>query len=182
MFHLSSRFLARASALLTLAAGSLLWSGCSTMPEVASAKLPLEEIAKYSPKAAVVTPIQALDGATEYVKAHPGSDYEFGSGDSMLPLYKDHAVIITERPPMAALHVGQTVVFMGQRGVPVAHILLRHDDDGWVTMGVGNLAPDEGRLNDDNFIGVVVKAYQPTGSAILAYAKSAPKEIYASNP
>jgi hypothetical protein len=100
----------------------------------------------------------------------------------MFPLYRDQAVIVTERPPMAQLHLGQTVVFMGRNGVPVAHTLIKSTKDGWVTMGLGNAEVDEGTLVETAYIGVVVKAYQPTGSPVLAYAKSAPRNNYALTP
>jgi len=175
--------LLRAAALLALAAGSLVWSGCSTMDgTVAAIALPTAAIAQNSPAPEVVTPYQAIENARAYVKAHPGADYAIGSGDSMLPLYKDHAVIVTERPALSELKLGQTVMFMGQNGVPVAHTLIRHTAQGWVTMGLGNPVPDEGTLAEDNYMGVVVKAYQPTGSPILAYARTAPAGTFASNP
>jgi hypothetical protein len=49
-------------------------------------------------------------------------------------------------------------------------------------MGLGNREFDEGTLTETAYMGVVVKAYQPTGSPILAYAKTAPSETYAANP
>ena len=85
-----------------------------------------------------MSPRIALDSALRYVKEHPGSDFAVGRGDSMLPLYHDRAVIILERPAISELKVGQTVVFMGANGVPVAHVLVRHAADGWVTMGLNN--------------------------------------------
>lgn len=165
-----------------LIAGSLFTTGCATT-SVAAIDLPLQEIAKYSPSPAVVTPYEAIEGAQQYVREHPGADFAIGSGDSMLPLYRDQAVIVTERPPLVQLHLGQTVVFMGQNGVPVAHTLIKHTAAGWVTMGLGNRAADEGVLTEGAYMGVVMKAYQPTGSPILAYAKTAPSNnAYAANP
>lgn len=130
----------------------------------------LAQVAKYSPAPSVATGREALEAATGYVRSHPGADYAIGSGDSMLPLYHDRAVIVTERPPLATLKVGQTVVFMGADGIPVAHVLVRRTADGWVTMGLGNRVPDDGALTDNAYMGVVIKAYQPTSSPILAYA------------
>ena len=92
-------------------------------------------------------------------------------------------IIVTERPALVQLHLGQTVVFMGQNGIPVAHTLIKHTPGGWVTMALGNPVADEGVLTEAAYMGVVVKAYQPTGSPILAYAKSAPQNSsYAANP
>ena len=176
-FSLSSLF-----GFAALVTGSLFTTGCSTT-SVAAIDLPLQEIAKYSPEPAVVTPYEAIEGAQQYVREHPGADYSIGSGDSMLPLYRDQAVIVTERPALVQLHLGQTVVFMGQNGIPVAHTLIKHTAAGWVTMGLGNPVADEGVLTEAAYMGVVVKAYQPTGSPNLAYAKSAPRNSsYAANP
>lgn len=176
----------RVSSLLTLgllAAGSLFCSGCSNMGSAEVRNLSLEEVAKYSPAPQVVSAYEAIQGAQQYVRQHPGADYSIGSGDSMLPLYHDHAVIVTERPALETLHVGQTVVFVNADGIPVAHTLLARTDRGWVTMGLGNTQPDDGTLTDAAYVGVVVKAYQPTESPILAYMKSAPKgALLASNP
>jgi phage repressor protein C with HTH and peptisase S24 domain len=135
-----------------------------------------------SPTAQVTSPVEALESAEAYVHAHPGADYLFGNGDSMLPLYHDRAVVVVERPAMSELKVGQTIVFMGRNGVPVAHVLIRTTRRGWVTMGLGNSQEDPGTVSEDAFIGVVVKAYQPTGSAVLAYLSSPQQRLYASNP
>lgn len=182
---LSASPMNRLASLLTislLAAAALFSTGCSSA-NVAVRNVSLDEVAKYSPAPKVVSAYEAIQGAQEYVREHPGADYSIGSGNSMLPLYHDHAVIVTERPGLETLHVGQTVVFVNADGIPVAHTLLAHTDRGWVTMGLGNSQPDEGTLTDAAYVGVVVKAYQPTESPILAYWKSAPKgALVASNP
>jgi len=49
-------------------------------------------------------------------------------------------------------------------------------------MGLGNPVPDDGTLQEAHYMGVVVKAYQPTGSPILAYARTAPVGTFAANP
>ncbi|MGH7995981.1 MAG: S24/S26 family peptidase [Opitutaceae bacterium] len=144
----------------------------------------LDAVARNSPAPEVVTARQALGQAADYVRRHPGADFSVGSGDSMLPLYHDRAVIVTERPSLGSLKVGQTVVFMGADGVPMAHILVRRTSRGWVTMGLGNREPDDGFLTDNAYMGVVVEAFQPIGSPILAYATSAHAtgEFFAANP
>ncbi|HEY3755430.1 MAG TPA: S24/S26 family peptidase [Opitutaceae bacterium] len=170
-------------ALGLLAVGSVFFTGCSNVVTSEVRNLSLQDVAKYSPAPKVVSAYEAIEGAKEYVRAHPGSDYQIGSGESMAPLYHDHAVIVTERPALDTLHTGQTVVFVNTDGIPVAHTLLSHTARGWVTMGLGNNQPDEGYLTDAAYVGVVVKAFQATESPILAYAKSAPKgALLASNP
>ena len=142
----------------------------------------METVTRMSPPPTIVTPYQAVELAKQYVREHPGSDFAIGSGDSMLPLYQDHDVIILERPALSELKAGQTVVFMGENGVPVAHLLVNHTSRGWSTMGLNNPAPDPETLSEGCYVGVVVKAYHPTGSPILAYWSSSPKNLLASNP
>ncbi len=175
-----SKLLLNRLAGIALLCGVSVWSGCAGMDM--AAKLPTETIARMSPPPTVVTPYQAVELAKQYVSEHPGSDFAIGSGDSMLPLYSDHDVIILERPALSELKPGQTVVFMGGNGVPVAHLLVNHSSRGWSTMGLNNTSLDPDTLSEGGYVGVVVKAYHPTGSPILAYWKTSPKNLLASNP
>ena len=43
-----------------------------------------------------------------------------------------------------------------------------------------SLDPDA--LSEGSYVGVVVKAYHPTGGPILAYWKTSPQNLLASNP
>jgi hypothetical protein len=177
----SHRPILRLATLAALFAGTLAWSGCSTMG-VASSSIPRAAVAQMSPAPQITTPYRAVEAARRYVRDHPGSDFAVGSGDSMLPLYQDRDVIVLERPALSDLKVGQTVMFLGQDGVPVAHVVLTHARRGWVTMGLANSETDPDVLRESNYMGVVVKAFRPTGSPILAYWASEPKNVYASNP
>jgi hypothetical protein len=174
----SSKNLIRTAALGALMLGSLLWSGCTSLD--LTANIPMDAVARLSPVPQLVTPNVALDSAQQYVKDHPGSDFAVGSGDSMMPLYHDRAVIIMERPAMSRLQIGQTVVFLRSDGIPVAHILVKHTTDGWMTRGLNNQDCDPGILSDRAYVGVVVKAYQPTASVILAYSGASTRNSLAS--
>ncbi len=176
----SSKLLLNRLACIALLCSVSAWSGCSSMDM--AAKLPMEAVARMSPPPTVVTPYQAVELARQYVSGHPGSDFAIGSGNSMLPLYSDHDVIILERPALSELKLGQTVVFMGENGVPVAHLLVNHTSRGWSTMGMDNSTIDPETLSEGRYVGVVVKAYHPTGSPILAYWKTSPKNLLAANP
>ena len=135
-----------------------------------------------SPPPIVVTPYQAVELAKQYVREHPGSDFAIGSGDSMLPIYQDHDVIILERPALSKLKFGQTVVFISENGVPVAHLLVNHTSRGWSTRGLSNSAVDPETLSEGRYMGVAVKAYHPTGSPIFDYWSSSPQYSLSSNP
>jgi hypothetical protein len=108
-----------------------------------------------------------------YVDAHSGTELMVGSGNSMSPLYKDHTVIIARHLQERALRAGMTAVFLGDSGRPVAHVPIRRSLDGWVAHGVNNAEPNEVRVTSDNLIGVVVAAYQPVESPLMALAREA---------
>lgn len=158
-------------------AGGLLagfaWSGCTSQ-----ASVPLAPIVStaWSPVAEPVAPADAWRLAEAYATGHPGSEVMVGSGDSMLPLYRDHTVLVVQAVAMSRLQSGMTVVFTGDRGRPVAHTLVERTPRGWRAIGVGNPEPDRTRVRYDNLIGVVVKAYAPTGRAtLLAAAAPVPR-------
>ncbi len=148
-----------------IALSGLGWSGCATQTAV---RYSPEAVAAMSPAAEVVQPFEAIRLGKKYVVDHPGTDFLVGSGDSMLPLYRDHAVVVTQRTAVADLRAGMTAVYIGDSGRPVAHVLVRKTSDGWIAMGVGNDKCDSTPINEGNLLGVVVKAYQPSSSPLMA--------------
>jgi hypothetical protein len=170
----------RVGGLAILAAVSLAWSGCSTQT---SLRYSPEAVAAMSPAPVVVKPFEALTLAKEYVAAHPGTDFMVGSGNSMLPLYKDQTVVVVQRIEATDLKPGMTAVFIGDQGRPVAHVLAKRTLDGWIAMGVGNATCDETVVTQDNLMGVVIRAYQPTVSPLVALLnEGAVKDRLASMP
>jgi len=174
--------LLRLAALGILFLSSLGWSGCATTQPVAVRRYPIESLnLDASPKPERVGPFEGLHRAAAYVAAHPGSDYMVGSGDSMLPLYKDHTVIITERQPMDSLKVGMTVVFIGESGMPVAHTLVEKTSRGWVTQGLGNTEPDRVMVRSGNYLGTVIRAFEPSENPMVAILRHRPTGALASS-
>jgi hypothetical protein len=163
---------------VTLALSSLLWSGCASSAPVQFSQAAVDT---NSPSAQVVAPLEAVHLAEAYVRIHPGTDYMIGSGESMMPLYKDHTVIVTQKICMSDLKAGMTVVFIGDSGFPVAHALVKATTDGWIAQGVGNAQCDHTLVSKDNFIGMVVKAYEPTSSPMLALLQNGSSNVLASN-
>jgi hypothetical protein len=147
-----------------LVLSSIICAGCASN----SVALSQAAVAANSPAAQIVGPREVFRIATKYVAEHPGTDYMVGSGDSMQPLYKDHTVIITERVPISGLKQGMTVVFMGDCGFPVAHVLVEKTTDGWMAWGLSNPRCDARRVRDDNYIAIVIWAYEPTSSPLRA--------------
>jgi signal peptidase I len=148
--------------------GSLVWSGCSSM---GAARLDPQLVAAMSPTAEAATPRQAAQWAREYVAAHPGTEVALGTGDSMMPRYRDNTVIVVEHRPMSELKPGMTIVFRSPEGWPVAHAVVAQTSDGWITEGLNNAAPDDQPVTEGNYVGVVVKAYELSGSPMLALSR-----------
>lgn len=146
------------------------WSGCATQ---STARFSPQAVAAMSPAAEVVQPFEAMRLGKKYVAEHPGTDFLVGSGDSMLPLYKDHTVVVTQMVALSDLKAGMTAVYLGDAGRPVAHVLVQSTSDGWIAMGVGNARSDTTLVTKDNLLGIVVKAYEPTSSPMLALLNEA---------
>jgi hypothetical protein len=133
-------------------------SGCATQSTCMSARQLAEE---NSPKPVPVAPRDALRLAEAFVATHPGAEILLGSGGSMLPLYADHTVLVVQRMEMTELRPGMTVIFTGTRGHPIAHTLVENTSRGWIAMGLSNEEPDQTRVQARNYLGTVVKAYEP---------------------
>jgi hypothetical protein len=121
-----------------------------------------------SPAAEVVQPFDAIRLGKKYVAGHAGTNFLVGSGDSMLPLYRDHTVVVTQPIAMSDLRAGMTAVYTADSGRPVAHVLVKKTSRGWIAMGVGNAQCDSTIITAANLLGVVVKAFEPTKSPMLA--------------
>jgi len=163
-----ARRLLRISVSGAVAAGMLALmasSGCATAPSVALA--PRVVSTALTPIAEPVAPRDAWRQAEAYAANHADCEVLVGSGDSMLPFYRDRTVLVVRHARTTELQRGMTVVFTGDRGRPVAHTLLEKTPRGWRAMGVGNSEPDRTFVDYGNLIGVVVKAYAPTARGAL---------------
>ena len=139
-------------------AACLLMPGCASQSWISS--LPIPGLYN-SPKAEEVAPADAWRLAESFAASRPGCEPLVGRGDSMLPLYRDRTVLVVEAMKMWQLRGGMTVVYIGDKGRPVAHILIRRTPRGWIAMGAGNRRPDETWVTSGNYLGTVVKAYVP---------------------
>jgi len=153
-----------------IALSGLGWSGCATQ---STARFSPAAVAAMSPAAEAAQPFDAIRLGEKYVAEHAGTDYLVGSGDSMLPLYRDHTVVVTQRIAVSDLRPGMTVVYTGEHGRPVAHVLVKKTSDGWIAMGVGNARCDSTPVTEANLLGVVVKAFEPTKSPMVALLEEA---------
>jgi hypothetical protein len=160
---------------LTTLIATLGWSGSVSAQAGTKADYPTEALNGMSPQPVLMGAFEPLHRAEAYVKAHPGSDYVVGSGDSMLPLYRDHTVLVIEPTPLSELKRGMTVVFVGDNGFPVAHTLVRQTRKGWVAMGLGNQEADDRLVRADNYIGTVIAAYEPNENPMVAILRKSPR-------
>lgn len=158
-----------------LALAGTAWSGCASDRVTYSPTA----VAAFSPPAQPVGSLDAYPIASSYVAQHPGTDFMVGCGESMRPLYNDHTVIITEQMPIALLRPGMTVVFLGEDGFPVAHVLVKKTPDGWISMGIGNPRCDAQTVRDDNYMAVVIRAYKPESSPMQALIADGPGKVNA---
>lgn len=152
----------RVAPLMVLVAWTVFCSGCVSENVAYSPAA----VAANSPAAQMVGRVELYPLATKYVADHPGTDYMVGSGNSMMPLYKDRTVIITEAMQISGLKPGMTVVYLGESGHPVAHVLVRKTSDGWIAMGIANPRCDIEPVREENYIATVVAAYEPRGVPI----------------
>ena len=145
----------------------LMGYGCASQTNVAA---PRPVRAENSPVAEEVAPADAWRFAETYAATHPRCEAVVGSGDSMLPVYRDRTVLVLQLMEMSELRPGMTVVFLGDHGRPVAHILVEFTPRGWIAMGAGNREPDVTPVRFRNYIGTVLKAYAPNSKvASLAF-------------
>jgi hypothetical protein len=161
----SSGLFSRWGACGVIALSGLGWSGCATQTAV---RFSPADVAAMSPAAAVVKPFDAMRLGKKYVNEHAGTEFLVGSGDSMLPLYKDHTVVVTRQIEFSELRSGMTAVYIDESGRPVAHVLVKKTFEGWIAMGVGNAECDSTPVTKANLLGVVVKAFEPSRSPMLA--------------
>jgi len=111
----------------------------------------------------------------------PQGDVVVGCGDSMLPLYPDHTVLVVQRLPLEQLRPGMTVVFIGSRGRPVAHTLVAKTIFGWTTRGMANARSDSTRVRAKNYVGTVVRAFTPLVESPVDSNPDSPSSLPAGN-
>ncbi len=152
------RRLCRGFACVGIIAGIGMESGCATARPAPLAAIP----PGLSPVAEPALGGDAWRQAEAFAATLPNADVLVGSGDSMLPLYRDRTVLVVQRLVLRDLQAGMTVVFTGDQGRLVAHTLVEKTPRGWVAIGLGNAEPDRTRVRSDNYLGTVVKAFAPS--------------------
>jgi hypothetical protein len=86
-----------------------------------------------------------------------------GSGESMEPLYAPGTILVMQHCAYEKLQPGQTALYRNQAGKIVAHVLVARARDGWRATGLNNRSHDMEPVVAENFVGVVIAAFQPVG-------------------
>ncbi len=165
---LSQSSTARIGIIVVLLLALLGVSGCAGL----GAPVSLATVSRMSPPPEDAGPVSASARAAQYVASHPGTQIALGSGDSMMPLYRDNTMIVIRKVPMAQLKRGMTVVYISREGWPIAHALVERNDDGWVAMGLHNPDCHPETVRGANYVGVVVKAFQSQVNPMLAISRA----------
>jgi signal peptidase I len=98
-----------------------------------------------------------------------------GAGHSMRPLYEAGTILVLRQIPYEQLERGQTVLYRTEQRKVVAHVLVARARDGWRARGLNNPQHDMEPVQPENYVGVVIAAYQPTqpvAATRIAEAKS----------
>jgi len=114
-----------------------------------------------SPRPERIAAREAWRLAESLAASHPDFEVVVGRGGSMLPLYPDGTVLVLQRLPLESLQRGMTVVFIGDNGRPVAHLLVEKTWRGWIAKGLNNSEADNTRVRTKNYLGAVVRAFTP---------------------
>ncbi len=163
-YTLSRRCVTRIVAISVVVAVVTFVTGCATHVVQAPATA-VAPFAVFSPAPEIAESGDAWRQAEALAATMPESEVLVGSGDSMLPLYRDRTVLVVRRFAMSELRAGMTVIFTGDHGRLVAHMLVEKSPGGWIAQGLGNGERDRTRVRASNYLGTVIKAFAPSDRA-----------------
>ena len=147
----------RLAAVLAMAAGALVFSGCSSL----SVRHDLDTIVALAPAPA---PVLVAKGAelrsAEAAAANvTGAQAFLGAGESMEPIYASGTAIVVTPADFSDLRPGMSVVYVNHDGRGVAHALVEKSGRGWIAQGANNPERDEDLVTERNLVGVITQAY-----------------------
>lgn len=132
-----------------------------------------QAVAAKKPSAQRVQPLDAMRLGREHVAEHPGTEFLAGSGDSMLPRYRDFTAVVTQRVGLANPKAGMTDGLLWRPGLPGCSCPWGEDprgmnrDGGWqqdVRRNAGDSGEPRGRGK---------KACEPSGRPLVALVTEA---------
>lgn len=129
-----------------------------------------------SPRPVRMPETQAWQLAGEIAGFTPDAFVLVGSGESMRPLYAPGTILVMQQCAYERLQPGQTALYRNKRGKVVAHVLVTRARDGWRITGLNNCIHDLEPVVRENFVGIVIAAFQParSGNAVQLAATGQP--------
>ena len=155
----------RFGTVLAMAAGALVFSGCSSM-SVASAHRDLDSIVAQAPAPVLVKKGTELRTAEAAAAGVTGAQAFVGAGESMEPIYASGTAIVVTPCDYAALRPGMSVVYVNHDGRGVAHALVAKSGNAWIAQGANNADADEDLVTARNLVGVVTQAYASSDTSV----------------
>src|SRR5262249_44694435 len=104
---------------------------------------------------------RANEQASMLAENTPASFVLVGSGLSMHPLYAPGTILVLQKRPFGELKRGETALYRSKQQKVVAHLLVAKTRDGWRVQGLNNAIHDMEPVSPENFVGVVIAAFQP---------------------
>jgi signal peptidase I len=101
----------------------------------------------------------ALMDAQAVVANRPGFSVVQVSGNSMVPYFRNGAVIVMKQIDPARLRVGMIAVYVNRFGERVVHRVIARVDGGWQVKGYNNARPDSTVVNAGNLLGIVYATF-----------------------
>jgi hypothetical protein len=117
-----------------------------------------------SPRPVVTAEAEAWQHANALAQDTSAAFVLVGKGRSMRPLYCPGTILVMTKPPYGDLKRGQTALYLTKDYKVVAHVLVAKVRDGWRVQGLNNSTHDMEPLSPENFVGVVIAAFQPVAS------------------
>lgn len=156
---------------VAMIAAVLATSGCCHRPALET--IDRLRLIGASPRPTPAHATRAWQEAEAYIADRPGADIMVGCGDSMLPFYRSRTLLVTEQQPYKDWRPGQTVVFRGETGRPVAHLLVVKNREGWRSAGLARAEFDHVLVTPRNYLGTVTKAYELVPLGAVSHATAA---------
>jgi len=114
-----------------------------------------------SPRPVTKTETEAWRQARTLVENTSSAFVLVGMGRSMDPLYHPGTILVIKKSPYNELKRGQTALYRSKAQNVVAHLLVAKVRDGWRVQGLNNNTHDLEAVSPENFVGVVIAAFQP---------------------
>jgi signal peptidase I len=130
-----------------------MFSGCSSVPESASA-----------PRSSVSRD-HALTLATLTARTVGGEVFQIAPTGSMKPTLDESSVVTVERVAFTALRRGDIIVYRNNAGVPIIHRLYEQHGARWLVLGDNNSSIDTEAVTAGNFVGRVCAIFYTSAGA-----------------